>query len=392
MTHWTLTQLSHGTAEGQFHAHSYYDIPVIDAAGARVLAHRTTFTERPPAPEDTVEIGLLEADAPGRWTTLGESRAWSWQQGPMAQWVAGGPSCIWNDREGDRFIARLVDTESGARRTLPRPVYAVDGAGTFALALDMGRLDALRPGYGYTGGAALGARRPADEGVWRIELATGADRLLLSLDAAARFVLPLLPAKERVRHLLARYAYWFNHAKISPDGRRFTVKLRWRRPGGPWHEGMGVSLTCDAETGGDLRLLADATSHVIWQTDDRLYFWRKGEVAIHSDDAPRGTRLGAIGGIDANVHIRHLPPGPDAAPVRYVIDTPYREEVALLLLSPETGTAEEIARFAGHVPARGPYRCDLHPCPSADGCRIVVTSSQDGGRQVYLLTETGAAT
>lgn len=389
MTGWQITQLSFGSDERRFHAHSYYDIPVFDADGRRILAHRMGFAGRPATAEDRVEIGILEAEAPGAWTPLGRSRAWSWQQGPMAQWIAGGPACVWNDREGGRFVARIAEPGRGIRTTLPRPVYAVDETGRFALGLDMARLDTVRPGYGYPGGSGDGIRQrhPRDEGVWRMEIADGASRLLLSLDAAQRFVLSRLPARDRVRHALARYTYWFNHAKIAPGGRRFTVKLRWRRPGGPWNERMGVSLTCDTDGGTDLRLLADATSHVIWQTDERAYFWRRGELALFQDTAPEGTRLGVLGGglIDANVHIRHLPPGPDPRPPAYVLDTPYREEIALRLLDPESGETTEIARMEGHRPARGPYRCDLHPCPSPDGQRIVITSLRDGGRQVYVL-------
>ena len=395
MTGWTCTQLSFGSAEGRYHAHSYYDIPVVDAAGRRILAHRTGFAERPVAPEDGIEIGLLDAEAPGTWTPLGRSRAWSWQQGPLAQWVAGGPVCVWNDREGDRFVARRLDTRDGTLTTLPRPVYAVDPQGRFALGLNMARLDTLRPGYGYAGGSGdrLDDRCPEDCGVWRMALEGGAaPELLLSLGAARSFLMRLLPLRDRLRHGLARYHYWFNHAKIAPGGARFTVKLRWRRRGGPWNEGMGVSLTCDTATGTDLRLLADATSHVIWQTDSRAYFWRKGEVSLFEDTAPRGTYLSAIGAgtIDANVHIRHLPPGPDPDPPAYVLDTPYRETIDLGLYDPRTKAFERIARFDGHRPARGPYRCDLHPCPSGDGRRIVVTSTQDGGRQVYVLTRRDA--
>ena len=36
-------------------------------------------------------------------------------------------------------------------------------------------------------------------------------------------------------------------------------------------------------------------------------------------------------------------------------------------------------------PKSGPFRCDLHPNPSPDGRKVVVTSLDDGGRQMYLL-------
>jgi hypothetical protein len=385
-----MEQLTFGGPEGPFHAHSYYDVPVMDAPGRRIAAHRMTFAGRHPGADDPVELGLVDAETPGSWTPLGTSRAWSWQQGPLAQWIAGGPRLCWNDREEDAFVARIADAEAKrVVQTLPWPIYAVDPAGRFGLSLNMARLNAVRPGYGYPGGggARLDQPRPDADGVRRVELESGEARLILSLDRAVGFLRSRLGWRERARHALGRYVYWFNHAKIAPDGARFTVKLRWRRLGGPWSEAMGVSLTCGVD-GDDLRLLADATSHVIWLNPTQLYFWRRGEVALFEDAAPVGrrlTRLGA-GTLDDNVHIRHLPPRAAERPGRFVFDTPYRETVALALLDAATGETAEIARFGDHRPPRGPFRCDLHPCPSQDGRRIVVASLQGGGRQIHALT------
>ncbi len=393
MDDWHLTQLTFGSDQARYHSHSYYDVPVVDAPGRRIVAHRVGFTERQPTPDDTIELGIVDADQPGSWQPLGESRAWSWQQGPLAQWVAGGPRLVWNDRDEERFVARLVDTDSGTRHTLPLPVYTVAPDGRFALSLNMARLNTLRPGYGYAGGssARLDERHPADDGVWRVDLEEATEpELILPLAQAVSFLRGMLPWWQRLRHDAGRYAYWFNHAKISPDGKRFTIKLRWRRLAGSWSDRMGVSLTCGVD-GNDLRLLADATSHVIWLNATQAYFWRRGEVALFEDHAPRGVRQQAIAPqlIDSNVHIRHLPPDATATPTSFVLDTPYREVVDLCLYDPTTSQQRQIAQFSGHVPVRGPFRCDLHPCPSADGNRIIVTSLQDGGRQIYVLTRSG---
>ena len=388
MTDWTITQLTFGSENGRFHSHSYYDIPVIDAAGTRVIGYRTGFTERQPNPADSVEIGLVAFDEPGVWKPLGKSTAWSWQQGPMAQFVPNENAVLWNDRGQDGFIGRRHDLGTDAETILPRPIYAISPNGQMGLSLDMGRLETLRPGYGYALENQAGQldRAPDDSGIWRMPLDGGDGRLILSLRAARDWLIPMLPLRERFRHRVRRYAYWFNHAKIAPDGRRFTVKLRWRVPRGPWTNAQGISLTADMD-GGNLRFLADATSHVIWQTSERAYFWRNEELALYEDLAPRGSRLDRIGAgeISQNVHLRHLPPTASPAPPAYVFDTPYRESVALKLLDPQNGTSRTIARFDNHRPARGPFRCDLHPVPDHTGEKIIVTSMQDGGRQIYLL-------
>ncbi len=62
-----------------------------------------------------------------RWTDLGESKAWSWQQGCMLQWLPGSSSEImWNDREGDRFISHILNVKTGKKRSLPAPIYALN--------------------------------------------------------------------------------------------------------------------------------------------------------------------------------------------------------------------------------------------------------------------------
>lgn len=311
----------------------------------------------------------------------------------MAQWLPCGRHLVWNDREAGGFVARLHDSETGRTRTLGRPVYAVAPSGRFALSVNMARLDGARPGYGYVGGkgARLDEGAPRKDGVWRLRLRDGREKLILPLSRAVAFLASRLPPGERDEHLSGALVHWFNHVKIAPGGKRFTCKLRWRAADlkGPWTGLMGVSLTCGTD-GEDLRLLARGTSHVMWLDDERLYLWHqaRGAFATIRDAAPEGTDRAEPFPelIRANVHLRHL-----AADDRLcVYDTPYRPEIELNLLDREARSATRIARFTGHDPAHGAFRCDLHPVPSADGGRIVVTSLQDGGRQIYAVERAAA--
>jgi hypothetical protein len=382
---WDCTKLTSGSEEGVFHAHAYYDIPVFDPDSRLVAGHAVRFAERQPTPADPIEIGYADVEGDRTWTPVGESRAWSWQQGAMAQWLLRGRTLVWNDREGDDFVARTFDVDSGATATLPRPVYALDPNGRFALALNMARLDHVRPGYGYVGGggARMDERKPSEDGVWKVDLETGESELILSLREAAQFLTSRLSLKSRLKHAFKRYTYWFNHAKISPDGERFTVKLRFRRLGKGWNDQQGVSLTCGTD-GRDLRLLTDGTSHVIWLDDEHLYLWQRDGVYLYADERPEGRRTGRIAPdlIDHNVHIRHFPGTTD----RFVFDTPYREEIDLFAYDAHSESQERIASFSNHTPKRGLFRCDLHPCPSPDAQKIVVTPMDDGGRHISPLS------
>lgn len=391
---WSVRKLSE-TSSGGGVSHSYYDIPVFDADATSIVAHRLPFTGRHPTAEEPVEVGLVACNGDGdgkgelntltNWVPLGESRAWSWQQGPMAQWVAGGPQVVWNDREPHRdapIVARLHNTATGITTTLPGQVYAVDPTGSTALSLNMMRLDTLRPGYGLPGGDGNAMMpRPADDGVWRMALATGERQLILSVARAVAFLNEHRGLRDRLGRRMRGMHYWFNHAKISPDGTRFTVKLRWRRIGGPWNDRQGVSLTCGMD-GEDVRLLAPATSHVIWRDDSSLYFWQRDALRLFEDTAPTGTLMQGLAPelVKANVHIRHL----DKAAQRFVLDTPYKENVALKIWDAASGAVTTIAQFSDHIPPSGPFRCDLHPCPAKDGERIALTSLEGGRRALYL--------
>ncbi|TPW25881.1 hypothetical protein [Pararhizobium mangrovi] len=389
MTQWRCTQLSFAGQSGHAHTHSYYDIPVFDETGRAIVAHRLFFSGRKPTSDDRIEIGIVNTDEPGSWDQIGTSSAWSWQQGPLAQWIAGGPRLIWNDAEENRHVARIFNRETRSIKTLPMPVYSVDREGRHAFSINMARLNTVRPGYGYPGGgdARVDEARPGDDGIWRMALDDPSPKLILSVSQAVDFMRRNIGWRLRLKQFRHRYVYWFNHLKLSPDGKRFTVKLRWRELDGARNDRMGVSLTCNTD-GTDLRLLATATSHVIWKTSDVLYFWSEGAVREYEDRSPRGTERALLAPdlIDANVHIRHLDPNAQT----YVFDTPYREKIDLFILDRATGNHERIGRFEGHTPERGEFRCDLHPCPNARGDRIVVTSMMSGMRQLYLFSWNGA--
>jgi hypothetical protein len=384
---WTVVQLTSGTAERRYHSHSYYDIPVLDSAGRWLVGYQVGFAGRRPSAGDAVEVGILDLDGGRQWTPVGESRAWSWQQGPMAQWVPGSRRLVWNDRNSSgRFVGRSLDVDTGSKGVLPRPVYALDPAGGTAFSLNFARLEAVRPGYGYAGGSdpSLDEAAPRDDGIWKLDLASGADRLILSLHDAVRVMRRHFGLSDRVRHMLSRYRYWFNHIKISPDGRRFTVKLRFRgrRPGSPWSDAQGVSLSCGVD-GSDCRVVARGTSHVIWLGPKQLYLWQRDGVYLYRDATNGWTRDRQLGPgiILQNAHLRHIP----SDPLRFVFDTPYRREIDLFIFDEPANAATRIARFRNHVPDNGEFRCDLHPVPSPSGDRVVVTSLQDGGRQLYLV-------
>ncbi len=374
------------------HWFGYYDKLEFDASDRYVLTNRVDFEHRSPTARDVIQVGMVDLERGDRWTRLGQSRAWGWQQGCMLQWVPGaGRRVIWNDREGDRFVSRLLDVDSGSLRTLPMPIYALTPDGLGAVTTDFARLNDLRPGYGYAGVAEAFAdqRSPEGSGLWAMDLVTGATRLIFSLAQAA--ALPF-----RGQPLPPRW-HWFNHLLVSPDGRRMTFLHRWREqrrgeagfnPNGGFTTRM-ITLNLD---GGEPWVLdpSGATSHFIWRDPEHLCAWtqpigRKPGFYLLRD---RTHEVQAVGeqAMTQNGHNTYLPlPGS-----HWVLNDTYpagvkRQQTPYLYHVP-TGRRHDLGRFHSPKEYAGEWRCDTHPRSSRSGTMVAIDSPHGGeGRQVWLL-------
>jgi hypothetical protein len=401
-----VRQVTTGTSQNQFHWFSYYDVPVWDSSSRYLAVQQVTFEGRRPGAQDVMRIGVLDTHQsdPVKW--VGESRAWSWQQGALTQWMPQGNRIIWNDRERDAFVSRICDVETGQTSSLPRPIYAITPDGRTALTLDFARLNEARPGYGYGGipDAHAAERIAAGEGVWSVDIASGRSQLIVPMEVAVRLIFRtghlLKPyaryVRDRIRRLVTAssrstaphgdfggpfgpFKFWFNHIKSSPDGRRFTFKCRFRHAGQPGYH--TVSFTCGIE-GSDLRVLADNTSHVMWKDDSQLFLWRGG-LQLYRDTPSGGLHVRRIAPefIKRDVHARYVP----SRPACLLYDIPYGATVPVYVFDEDSRQNTLLAEFSNQGAPIAEFRCDLHPNPSPNGLQVAVNSVQDGGRQIYLL-------
>ena len=132
-----IRQITHGP---KFHWFGYYDKLEFDPTSRYVLANEVDFEGRSPKADDVIRIGMVDLADHDRWIKLGETRAWSWQQGCMLQWRPGSKSeIVWNDREGDHHVCRLLDVFTRRQRTIPVPIYALSPDGRHAITADFRR-------------------------------------------------------------------------------------------------------------------------------------------------------------------------------------------------------------------------------------------------------------
>ncbi len=371
----------------KFHWFGYYDKLQFDPNDRLVLGNEVSFEHRSPTGEDVINVGMVDTADGDRWIELGQSRAWNWQQGCMLQWIPGTESEVfWNDREGDRFICRLLDVKSGRNRTIGHPVYAISPDGTWGIAPDFRRLNDCRPGYGYAGIPDPGRDVPAPDnaGIWKIDLRSGQIRLIITFAQVAAIDCPGGYPKGA--------KHWFNHLLVSPDGARFIFLHRWRgqeERAGSFHTRL---FTANAE-GRDLYVLDPhgRTSHFVWRDAQHVAAWAwhpslKEKFYLYRDRTdivePIGPDVMTVNG-----HNTYLPGNHwilnDTYPDKNRLQHPY-------LFHVQTGRRVPLGHFLLPQPYSGEWRCDTHPRSDRRGRQVCIDSPHTGaGRQMHLIDIAG---
>jgi len=363
----------------KFHWFGYYDKREFDPTSRYVLGMAVDFEHRSPKPDDVIAIGMIDLEDNDRWIDLGESRAWCWQQGCMLQWLPGSKTrVLWNDRDRDRFVCRILDVKTRELRTLPQPIYALSPDAKSAICADFRRLHDTRPGYGYAGVPDPSVElAPKDSGIFRIDLESGKQSLLFALADVARFG-PVTDDMKGAKH-------WFNHLLYSPDGSRFVFLHRWAPKEG---KGFRTRMLTAKSDGSDLFVLDGSghTSHFIWRDPQHILAWtqptgKRPGFWLFTDRTAEVEQVGKDV-MTENGHCTYLPGNAwilnDTYPDRDRLQHPYLYHVA-------TGRRVPLGHFRSPKEYTGEWRCDTHPRFSPDGTKVVIDSPHNGGRQLYLI-------
>jgi len=369
------------TGGPKFHWFSYYDKLQFDPTCRYVLGMEVDFEHRSPRAEDVIKVGLVDLKDGDRWTELGQSRAWCWQQGCMLQWRPGSKSeILWNDRQGERFVSHILDVGTKKKRTLAYPFYAVSPDGRTAAAPDFRRVNAMRPGYGYAGLPDPHADQPApkDSGIFRVDLETGKQDLIISIAEIARFgKIPGEPKDAK---------HYFNHLLFNTDGSRFIFLHRWRAKG---QRSFGTRMLTARPDGSDICVVDDygKTSHFIWRDAKHILAWAwhpsAGNAFYLYEDCTRNMEVVGKGVMTSNGHCSYLPGN------KRILNDTYPDKQRkqhVYLFNVQSGKKVPLGAFYSPPEYKGEWRCDTHPRFSPDGRSIVIDSPHGGaGRQMHLI-------
>ncbi|MYD93925.1 MAG: hypothetical protein F4Y02_09575, partial [Chloroflexi bacterium] len=108
----TIRRVTSGPAS---HFFGYYDMPSWDLSGRYLLTQRVNLDVEIPSADDNATIGTVDLEDACRFREISTTRTWSWQQGAMLHWLPrhGPTTIVYNDNDGDRYLARVTDIGSG---------------------------------------------------------------------------------------------------------------------------------------------------------------------------------------------------------------------------------------------------------------------------------------
>ena len=363
----------------------YYDLCPLSGDGTILLATRVPAwgkgsTEGQPT---FMEVGFYSRlDRRPLFRLLGTTDTWCWQQGCRLQWYpltdsGSSRTVLYNTMVNGRYGSVLRHLETGETiRSFGRPVYAATPDGKWGLSLDFSRLGRLRPGYGYTKFPDRTEKdpAPADNGIWRIDLASGKCRLLFSLADAADF--HPLDSMQGAEH-------YFNHLLSSPTGERFLFLHLWKGT----HRRYGRMITCDID-GCRWCLLNNEghTSHYTWKNETHILAYathrENGTGFFEYEDLTGRRRMVAGSALLEDGHPSYSPDKRwlllDTYPDRY-------REQHLYLYDFRSGRVFVLGSFYAPVRYRGRRRCDLHPRWDHSGRYVSIDSAHRGRRVVNLI-------
>ena len=366
----------------------YYDLQPFDPSGTLHLAHKAPFMDRLPAKGDSCQLGLIDLTT-GAFEKLADTQSWNFQQGAMLQWdpAAPGRRILYNCYLNGDYAGAVMDIASGQQRFLEKPIANVSRDGRWGLSINFSRLYNFRPGYGYAcqKDPFFSQNHPAEDGVFLIDMATGASRLILSLETLWEFTGSYFDGDRKLV---------INHITFNPDASRFVLLVRTFRTDEKPHKTAVV--TAD-RNGDNLFLLSDYGyfSHYYWTDNREIIAYADGKelaccCGIQNYRLEDLSQRGSVIDPQAFPEDNHMSLSPDG---RYLLNDTYPDGARLQSLGVydlEAGKNIPLGKFYSAEAPVIDIRCDLHPRWSHTTGLFSFDSTHEGFRGIYTASTGGS--
>jgi hypothetical protein len=359
--------------------------------GRYIVALRTGFQDHLPRRDDAAEIVLLDTAHDYAERVVDRTLAWNPQQGTMLYWnpQAQETQFFFNDRDPKtgRIFTVLFDVSAGngGKRVreyrfddTPIGNSGVAQKGGWFAAINYARLARLRPVTGYPEAFdwTTGVMHPADDGVFRVDVASGEKRLLVSFAQLADVLRPTNPDIDTKE-------LFINHTLSNRDSDRifFFVRAdfdsRTKR--------VNLPFFMNADGTGLTRMKQFIGGHPEWGTGHRMIGALDGRQVIYDTD--KQEVVGAIG----TREILSEPEGdislsPDG---RWLVNGSRRDNrnrYTFVRLSDNASITSKAFDVTGWT--SGDLRCDPAPTWNRESTQIVfpaIADDADKTRQMFVI-------
>ncbi|CAA6826040.1 MAG: Unknown protein [uncultured Sulfurovum sp.] len=244
----------------------FHDVDPWSSDHKKILCLRAKTMEDIPSEENQADVVLVDLES-GNVKTLDKTICWNFPQGGRQAWVRHKEcdKVIYNTREDNKFIAKLVDKNGKQLLTYDKPTYAISPCSNFSYGLNYERLYRLGA-YGYAGvtDESKGDYLPIDDGIWKTDLSTGKSKLILSIKDVAETVGNSKVLKESEHYL--------THIVPSPNGEKISFLHRYWLPDG----GIQTRLVICDSNGKNPQVWDEGfMSHFDWIDNSSIIIWGK---------------------------------------------------------------------------------------------------------------------
>jgi hypothetical protein len=347
-----------------------------------LLAHRFNIPLRMPKADDTVGVGYFSGENYDRFNFLGKTQAWNWHQGAQLQWLGNSNNVIFNDFDGEKHFAKIVDLKGKILQKLSLPVAALSPNGKKALSYDFARLRGSPHGYGYANGIDPEEKDliPLRHGLSIVDVPSGYSKVLFTVAQIARIV---------PEDSMTGTFHYFTHCQFSPSSQRFVFFHRWMKNNNQQWTRM---ISCNLE-GKELFIFPSdgMVSHVGWRDEENVLAYartkRYGDGYYLFRDRTGEFSLVGRESFSSDGH-----PSFSRDKRWFVTDT-YPDRLRqryLILYDMEKRKRYDIAKL--HSPRQYAgrrfedlYMCDLHPRWDREGKRVCFDSAHTGKRALCTI-------